>query len=130
MTNYYKKVICLGEKDQGAPIGRNTLHCRRHKRKEFDVRFLKGIMLSMIYLYSGVFLKVYIHTFLENMGLLEGSYFDRVEIKWVYMSVVSYFPIFCMYSFEILKEAQKGSKNLDEKKRDLLKVFGKVGETK
>lgn len=113
ITRYFKVVTTLHQsvrsyqhmsKIMNSPEGRNTKHCKLYTRAEFQVRFLKFLIWSLLSFWLGIFIKVYI-----------ADFFPKVHMKWIHASALSFVPIFIIYSREIILESCKSQKNLTEK---------------
>lgn len=99
----------------GCPEGRNTIHCKRYKLEWFKERFLISYIYCLLSSYLGVFIKVYIFDFFKLDELEYGF-----KMTWVYASIISFAPIFLMYTSEILKESMIGQSNFNKKKDMIL----------
>ena len=104
-------------KKYDSSLGRCTKHCTLYKRDVFENRFIKCLIYSLISVYLGIFLKVYIFDWLIHEVMGEKDLFGiQWRMKWTYASAISYGPIFLLYSRELLIEAVGGKKNFNQKK--------------
>ena len=126
IKKFHNEVLDLGKTQKsyqniakmGTPQGRCTKHCEKYTRSQFEVRFLTYMIYSMIFLYFGLFFKLYIFDLLQENEILPDAI--NFEMKWVYVSFISYFPVFILYVREIYKEAMLSKLNLKDNQEMLL----------
>ena len=104
--------------NQGSPNGRCTKHCQKYTRSQFEVRFLTYLCYAMLFLYFGLFFKLYVFDWLQESEMLPDPI--NFELKWVHVSLISYIPVFIMYVKEICNEAIKSKNNLKDNQEMLL----------
>jgi hypothetical protein len=76
--------------------GRITKHCSKYTSESFQVRLLTYQIYSLISIFSGVFLKLYVL-----------DIFTEVSMSWTLASSVGFAPIFLFYATEIIRESMK-----------------------
>ena len=100
----------------GTPNGRNAKHCERYKEEDFKDRLLGRLIVIIGFLFFGLFLKVYFFDQLADKYNKPTKYNSDVMIKlqafsklinWRITSAISYFPLFILYSYEIIAETCK-----------------------
>ena len=79
------------------------------KKSEFVVRFMIALIWTLLFLYLGIFIKVYIFDVLNEVSDLQ------FKLKWIYASAISCGPPIILYVCELLKEVKKSSMNLSSK---------------
>ena len=120
---YHKRVVSLDQSQQGqpgvpgTPRGRNTTHCTHFTKTQFTIRFLISLVWSLLWLYFGVFVKVYAFDWLEEEGVTMPIFFITDEdgeaenvplkMKWVHALGLGCLPALLMYVKEILQEVVK-----------------------
>jgi len=135
INKYHRRVIGLDPKTStstipGTPHGRNTTHCTHFTKSQFAIRFLISLVYSLLWLFFGIFVKVYVFDWLYEEGVIIPNFFvtnqDGQEerppyrMKWVHSLAISFIPVFFMYVKEIVKEVIKSQRNLRSKKEMFL----------
>ena len=103
---------------KGAPKGRCTKHCSKYERSQFEVRFLTHLCYAILFIYFGLFFKLYVYDLLQDNDLIPEAI--NFEMKWVHASLISYIPVFILYVKEIWKEAVLSKNNLKDNQEMLL----------
>jgi hypothetical protein len=109
---HFTKSIYKDLRNIGQPIGRLAKHSLAIEKESMRVNFLFALIKSLLCIYFGVIVKVYV------FDIIRENYPDliSVDFKWIYASAVSFGPVIIAYAIELFGESIKSQMNLSCKK--------------